>query len=597
MKKEVYKIKVVLVLLIVILILFGSSSYAAPPATPPSCGNGGCAGQETCSSCPEDCGVCPTTGDTEGDGGGPAPITISIESPKDGETVKREIITILVKGYRGTNPESDIIATAISDLFGEVSLTNNFEQRGFGIYGANVTISKEIKTGNYVILVRGRRGSAVDEHQILITLNPAIAIDTSIKDSYFKGDRIFFEGDLKYFDGSLVKNSSVKLAIFAPGDYFFNISTNSDENGKFAVSYPVSFAEPDGSWDIRITARDKDNNEGSTVLKTKIYTPEGMVFYTVNFLSPFRGAEFKRGSTVPITVEVKDEGELLEKAIVEFKDPLGELTPLQEIRPGVYSLEYKIKPSDPLSVWQIPVQALKTVDGVTKAGGNRITIAILPATLNLVLLEPSNFDFFTGQQIIVRARIAYADGSAVENAKVTAKIGDETIILSEKDSGSYEKKYLFRAKDAAATAIGLFAEDIHGNSIAVPQKAITVRSISKYELMLRLFYYDTVVRYWYLFVSGFIILILITEPFWHLRYLQKKLKKLFNAERRNIEIQKDIQRKYFKHHSISRDNYEKLILKYREDISALKEKKLEVQEKLGKRRFGRKSLARSKGRS
>ncbi|MDO8511112.1 MAG: hypothetical protein Q7S55_03015 [Nanoarchaeota archaeon] len=594
MKKEVYRVRIALVFILIILITLPLFSNAAPP--PRVCGDGQCQEPETCSDCSADCGVCPEEPTTAG-GGGPTPVTVSIEAPEDGETLKRGILTILVKGYRGTNPESDMVVTAISDLFGELTLVNDFEQRGSGIYGANVTISKDVKEGDYVILVRGRRGSAVDEHQILVTLDPTITVESAIKESYFKGDRIFFEGVLKYFDGSLAKNSSLEIAFFGPVDYFFNMTTASDQNGKFAVSYPISFAEPEGNWDVRITAKDKDGNEGFIILKTKVLIPEGVVFYTVNFLSPFKDAEFKRGSTVPITVEVKDEGNLVEKAKVEFKNPHGEFIPLAEVRPGTYSLEYHPPPYDSLGVWQILVQALKTVDGVTKAGGNRIAVTVLPETLHLVLLQPTTFDFFTGQQIPFKTKLTYADGIAVENAKIQIKIGNETITLSETEPGIYEEQYLFSSKDMTANGLELYAEDVHGNSVAVPKKAIVIEQISKPELLVRLFYYRVVARYWYLFVVGIIILIIGTEPGWHPKYLQKRLKNLSNAERINIETQKDIQRKYFKHHSINRDSYEKLILKYRENISALKERKLEVQEKLGKKRFGWRRISGGKKRS
>src|SRR3989344_7530397 len=269
MRKKVYRARVALVFILIILITLPVFSSAAPAV----CGDGSCHPSESCSSCSADCGACPpsggggggttTTTTTTTGGGGVTSVTVSIETPEDGETIKRGVLTIVVKGYRGTNPETDMIVTATSDLFGEISLVNNFEQRGSGVYGTNVTINKDVKKGNYVILVHGRRESAVDEHQILVTLDPTINVATSIKDSYFKGDRIFFEGEAKYFDGSLAKNSSMEIAIFAPGDYFFNISTASDQNGKFAVSYPISFAEPEGNWDIRITAKDKDGNEGS----------------------------------------------------------------------------------------------------------------------------------------------------------------------------------------------------------------------------------------------------------------------------------------------------------------------------------------------
>src|SRR3989338_4730744 len=424
MRKKVYRARVALVFILIILIKLLVLSNGAPPV----CGDGSCHPSESCSSCSADCGACPpsggggggttTTTTTTTGGGGVTSVTVSIETPEDGETIKRGVLTIVVKGYRGTNPETDMIVTATSDLFGEISLVNNFEQRGSGVYGTNVTINKDVKKGNYVILVHGRRESAVDEHQILVNLNPTITVDASVKNSYLKGDRIFFEGNTKFFDGNTTKNASLEIALFAPGDYFFNLSTAYDDNGKFAVSYPISFAEPDGTWDIRITARDKDGNEGSTILKTKVSTPKGVVFYTVKFLSPFKDAEFKRGSAVPITVEVKDEDRLLEKATVEFKDQHGEFLPLKEVSPGVYSAENILHLHPHEAVWQIPVQALKTVDGVTKAGGNRISVKLLPATLNLVLLQPTAFDFFAGQQVTLQAKATYSDDSAVEKAKV-----------------------------------------------------------------------------------------------------------------------------------------------------------------------------------
>lgn len=585
-----YRVKLVLAFVTIFLLTFSLISITEashkPSHNPPGQGDGG--GTTTDGSS--------TTSEDEG-GSGPSPISVILQSPQGGDTLKRGQLTLLVKGATGINPESDMDITVTSDLFETVKLTHNFEQRGIGIYGANVTIGRAVEKGTHSIVVKGQKGSAVNERRILMTLDPTIAISSSIEGSYYHGDRIFFEGDLKYFDDSLAKNASLEVALFAPGDYFFNLSTTSDQNGKFAVSYPISFAEPEGNWEIRITARDRDGNEGSTILKTKISTPEGVVFYTVNFLSPFKDAEFKRGSTVPITVEVKDEDRLLEKAKLEFKNPRGELIPITEVRSGIYSLEYHLTPYDPLGVWQISAQALKTIDGVAKAGGNRIKVTVLPETLNLVLLQPTTFDFFTGQQISFKTKLAYGDGIAVENAKVTVKINNETVILSENELGIYESTYLFSTKDAAAaglaysvgeklgtTNLELYAEDVYGNSVAVPQKAITVKSVSKTELMLRLFYYGIIARYWYLFLTVFLLLVLVTEPVWYHFYLKTSLRRIQGAEERAVEVQKDIQRKYFKRHSMSRDDYDKLMLKYREQTSAMKEKKLKIQKKLSKKK-------------
>ena len=53
--------------------------------------------------------------------------------------------------------------------------------------------------------------------------------------------------------------------------------------------------------------------------------------------------------------------------------------------------------------------------------------------------------------------------------------------------------------------------------------------------------------------------------------------------KKELEMEKDIQRKYFKHHFITREDYDKLMLKYRERTSDLKEKRLVLSKKLGKK--------------
>ena len=47
-------------------------------------------------------------------------------------------------------------------------------------------------------------------------------------------------------------------------------------------------------------------------------------------------------------------------------------------------------------------------------------------------------------------------------------------------------------------------------------------------------------------------------------------------------MEKDIQRKYFKHHSITREDYDKLMLKYRERTADLKEKQLKMKNSISK---------------
>lgn len=585
-KKENNSTKVVLVISLLTLLLLPVFITAAPPA----CGDGSCHPSESCSSCPADCGACPGGGGGSGTtttiitttttgGGGPQPVKIIIKSPQDGDTIKRGVLTILVEGYVTRNLDSDIRVSAESELFGKVKLLNNFEQRGSGIYGANVTIGKDIKKGEYALVVKGEK-STYDEQRILITVDPTIYINTFFnKKEFFKGERIRLSGDLTYFDKEPVKNNTVKMSISAP-DFLLNKTAVSNPFGRFEEDYLISFAEPDGAWEIKVMAEDKEGNEGKVNLLTKVSTPKGVAFYTVTFLSPLTNAEFKRGSIVPITVEVKAEGKLVKDAILDFRDPKAEITGLREVAPGTYTAEYKISPDDPLGNWHIAVQAVKTINNITRAGGTKIPLTILPAALNLVLVTPRTTDFFAGQQTEIKAELRYADGTEVEKAEVFAAIGNQTIKLVETNFGEYSAFYLFTEKDLKTTSLQLNAYDIYGNTINLTPKAIEVKQIGKYELKLRLFYYNILARYWYLFVLGIIFVVLITQPLWYHAYLKRNLNKTIEHEKRVIEMEKDTQRKYFKHHSISREDYDKLMLKYRESASDLKEKKLMLNKRL-----------------
>ena len=184
---------------LLILLLLPAFTTAAPPV----CGDGSCHPSESCSSCSADCGACPppppsggggtttTTVTTEG-GGGPKPVKIVVKNPQDGDTIKRGVLTILVEGYVASNLDSEVRVSAESELFGEIKLINNFEQRGTGIYGANVTIGKDIEKGEHAIVVKGELAT-YDEQRILINVDPEIYINVFFnQEEFLKGERILF---------------------------------------------------------------------------------------------------------------------------------------------------------------------------------------------------------------------------------------------------------------------------------------------------------------------------------------------------------------------------------------------------------------------
>mgnify|MGYP001568507065 CR=1 FL=1 len=544
-------------------------------------GGGGGGGPPPPSPEPSPTPSAPSTATETATGEGPPPVKVIPENPKDGDTIKRGILTILVKGYEGDLLDPNLDFTAESELFGKIELENNFEFRGQGIYGAKVKLGKNITKEQYAIVIKGESSRRFDEERILVNVDPTIYINTNIEEHYFKGRRIRFTGDLKYFNKEPAGNVTVLLRISAL-DFLLDKVIPSDPDGKFIDSYLISFAEPDGKWNIGMIAADENENEGNAELSTRVSTPERVAFYIVTFLSPLKDAEYKRGDIVPITVEIKEEDTPIENASVDFRNPKAEIINLNEIRAGTYTAEYKISPDDPLGRWHIAVQSVKTQYGATRAGGNKIAVNIRPAAINLDLLRPTTSKFFIGLKTEIRAKLSYVDGTKVENANVMVKISNETILLAEYGPGLYTASYLFADKDVGTQSLQLIATDIYGNGVTTAPKAIDVEQIGKYELKLRLFYYNILLRFWYLWILGIVLIVIVTSPIWHLAQLKASLNKTIEEERRVLEMEKDTQHKYFKEHVMSRGDYDKFMLKYRERTSDLKEKKIKLEKALKK---------------
>ncbi len=576
---KTYAIMKVLILIFVLTISATALNVYAPPGGGGGGGGGGGDGGGPPGGTPPG-QTGGTTTVVQQAGGVAPPIKLVIDTPKQGDIEKRGLYKIIVEGYEGGKLDSNIDITAESELFGKIGLVDNFEGRGSGSYGANVIIGKNATKRQYLITIKGRK-STYDEQSVLINVDPTIYINTTIKKNYMKGERISFEGTLFYFNKTPANNTSVKIHI-AAADFAFNKTALADSNGNFNDSYLISFAEPDGKWSIKLIAEDNDGNEAQIEFLPHVSTPEGVAFYTVTFLSPLKDAEFKRGVTVPITVEIRDEENPVENATVDFRSPKKDIVNLKEVRPGTYSTEYRINFDDPLGIWKIGVQAIKTKDNVTKAGGNRIPVNIRFAGLSLDLLSPLSEKFFTGEEIEILADLTYDDRSKVENADVVAKIGNNTVKLIERAPGRYSATYLYTEKDVGTKSFQILGRDIYGNDLESSAKAINIEKISGTELQLRLFYYNVIARYWYAIFALVAVSAAATKPLWYRKYLEKAIVKAEEERERVVEMEKDTQLKYFKDRTISRSEYEKLMGNYKERLATLKERKVKAERELKK---------------
>ncbi|MBI4439841.1 hypothetical protein HY638_02625 [Candidatus Woesearchaeota archaeon] len=593
MKKRAEYDQLILVLAISILVIGGvmllavfksgdsfsgmaAGGVPGPPGGSPPGGGGGGGGGAGGGT-----GTGTTTTESGGGGGIQKVVGVVARNPENLETLKRGSHLFLTQVYYAGNPSGTAKVNAESSFFGKLILPLQGPDEN-GVYGLNITINKSIAGGRYKILYTAEQASQYDEFAILVNIDPELRINTSLGEEHFKGQNLEIKGHIYDFNATPQEGVNVTISASYDGGLIFKKETSTGKKGFFSDVYPLSFGEPDGTWDIKITATDKYGNEGNAGAITKVSTPKGVAFYTVTFLSPLANGEFRRGSLIPITVEVEDKGNPVINATVGLKSPQSQIITLDEASPGTYTAEYQIGPDDPVGKWYVAVQAVAAQNGIIKAGGNKVPVNIGHALISIVLSKPVPADFFTGQKENIEARVTYGNDIPVENAQVSASVGNRTVSLEEGEAGIYQAPYLFTESDKDAGSIEISASDIYGNSASATPKPISVEPVGPVELKARLFYYNVLLRYWYLFVAGSVFLVLATRPLWYPARLNSRLRKVSDEEKRTIEMEKDIQRKYFKEHCITRDNYDGLMAKYRERIQDLKESKLALQEKLRK---------------
>ncbi|HLC52727.1 MAG TPA: hypothetical protein VJI98_05775 [Candidatus Nanoarchaeia archaeon] len=524
-------------------------------------------------------GTTTTTTIIEG-GGTTKTIQIIPEYPKEGDTLKRGLLTLKVKGFVANSLDTTIKVTADSALFGNITLANNFKKLGYGIYGAEIILKENILPGRYEIRLKGEKAFGFDEERIYINLDPRIYLNITLADSYLKGTSIFFSGLAHYFDSSPLANNTLEVR-FSAADFFTSQIIKTNDLGYFNDSFQISFAEPSGRWSIVINAVDGEYNKGTLEFKTDVKVPLATAYYTITFFSPLEKSEYARASIVPITVEVSEEGRLISNATVTMKNPKNQAVFLEEVRPGVYSTDYNLEVNDPLGVWHIPVQAKLTRDNLTKVGGTSLPINIKSAEIRSIL-SPERSEFFTGQKIKFTAKLEYGSREPVRNAEVFIKIGNETVALVENTPGDYTGNYLFTKTSLRANQMQLTATDGYNNIYTAAPRTIGVIKINKAELYLRLFVYNVLGRWWYLWTTIILIIITVTQPLWFKEYLNRRQNYISKEELRTIELIKEAQLKYFKHHLIRSEVYQKLMDKYQERKADLKEKQIKTKDSLKK---------------
>ncbi len=508
-------------------------------------------------------------------------VGIAPRIPLDGDSVFLGTMQLKVQIYYGGDASNDASVSANSTMFGEVKLIHEAGLPN-GIYAANVTIGAEVQEGKNRITYTARQAGQFDEVSVLIEVKSGLDINSPLNDKYYKGNSIRFIGNVLNLNSETEANAKVIISGYKDKNRIFTINTTTDKEGRFLTDYFIKYADAEGEWDIIIEAISKSGVIGIIKIPIEVEVPIGAIYYSVNFLSPLKDASFRRGEIIPITLEIKDVNDLIENSDVVIYTPGDEEIALQEIKPGIYSGDYVIKPDDAIGNWFLRAEARKEIDNVRKVGGASIPINIGSNSITFTILSPETDVVYANSRLEFKARMAYSDGSLVKGAKLNAFLSNGEIVqLLEKSDGVYRGDYLITAEDLGTLNVEIKAEDINENVGSI-KETLFVRKRS-FIGNITAYLYEGIRKYLWAILIFLAIACYLLMPTLEINSIKKKLQKARKEERRVKEMQIEAERRYYKDGSITKKDFRRLVSKYEDRLAKAKEEQAELEKTLNRK--------------
>ncbi len=489
--------------------------------------------------------------------------------PVSGDKLYSETLQLKVEIFYAGEPDNGADVKANSSMFGEVVLNH---ESGYptGIYVANVTI-KDTDYGNKRITYIAEESGQYNEASVFVELKPSLEIITDLDKMYYKDSLMRFNGTILNKNNTGENNSIVKISGYFNENKIFYIETFTNKEGDFYSEYLVKHGDPEGAWKILIEAESEKKEVGSKSLSTQISVPAGVLYYSVNFLSPLQEKTFRRGEVVPITIEVKDLNGAVNRASVIVYAPSGDSIILKEVGDGKYSGSYLIKPDDLIDNWFLRAEVQKQEGNATKVGGANIPITVSSAEIKFNILSPSSDVTYTNSRMKIRLKLTYSDGSLVRGANLNAILLDknEEIQLQEVSNGIYEGSYFVGAEETGTLMIKTYARDINDN-FGTLNKAVSIRKRSFVGNILALIW-DIAKQYWWLILIALIAVTLIYEPKVEISWIKGRIKKSSDEQKKIKAMQIDLEKRYYNEGAITKKEFRDIMEKYEERTSKAKE--------------------------
>ena len=442
-----------------------------------------------------------------------------------------------------------------------------------------------MESKNYRISFIAKDVNQIDEESILINVISGLSINASVHNEYFKGDEISFSGNVKNIGGTPETGAIVTIRGYKESK-IFEVSSITSSNGEFYIPYSLKFSDPEGIWNIEVEAKSRDGFVGKKSYTTQINVPTGINYYSVKFSSPLKDSLFKRGESIPITVQVLDSEMPVEQADVVIYTPQGNSLILKEVSSGIYGGEYLVNSNDPLGDWLLKAEVSKGEGFAKKVGGANLPITIDSTKINF---KTSLQDIeYTNSRLKFIVESSYSDNSPVKGANIIIKLNNgEEINLLEKKDGIYVGEYFITPEDAGSLNVQISAKDYNGNS-GILEKTLVIRNRSIVGNILA-YGLDLALRYWWAIVLFIALFSYFYRPTFMVKFFTNRIESLGEKENSLKKMQMETEKNYYKSGSISKEEFNKLNEEYTTRASKMKESKSNYIKKFSelKRKFSK----------
>lgn len=419
------------------------------------------------------------------------------------------------------------------------------------------TYNQEFGQYIYQLSITGETISFSKHIYVNISNNNIINFQTD-KLQYEKGEQIDISGNISLYPQSNIDFADTVSITLQYGDWKRCLTTQM-KNTTFEYSYNISYGDPEGNWNIAIIGEDIHGRQIQTNGTITVNIPSDKVRYKIVWFSPPKGAIYSRGSTIDISVYITEDNVGVKNAITRLILPNLEEINLTEITQGYYKESYVIPFDISSGPFVLTAECVYTNGTTLKVGGSTTSITIIPATIQIDLIEPTSDQFVVGETIDIVLDVTYPNASTLQNGTIQAVIFNDIIPLHKQENGLYSAPYTIKDEHTGSFFISFTAKDIYDNSASFDH-IIHLKEISVYSFPLTTF-----------IIVSIIILLIASSLYYSKKYVSSQHYKNVEDEIKEIQkLQDEAAVKYYKTGSITRQTYDLLRKDHTERLEELK---------------------------